>query len=163
MEAVAEFFTHNDTGWFSVDWYVGRRCNFDCTYCPSYLHDNYSKHVSYDNMKKSVDIITEKHGTNVYWSLSGGEPTVNPDFMKIDVEGAELDVLKGANKCLRNILGVEIESCFFQLRKNQPLVNDVIKFLSNEDFEFIDFLSIIRWFWLISPILVFMDCNILFI
>ena len=83
MEAVAEFFRHNDTGWFSVDWYVGRRCNFDCTYCPSYLHDNYSKHVTYDNMKKFVDIITEKHGTNVYWSLSGGEPTVNPDFMKI--------------------------------------------------------------------------------
>ena len=83
MEAVAEFFTHNDTGWFSVDWYVGRRCNFDCTYCPTYLHDNYSKHVTYDNMKKFVDIITEKHGTNVYWSLSGGEPTVNPDFMKI--------------------------------------------------------------------------------
>ncbi len=83
MEAVAEFFRHNDTGWFSVDWYVGRRCNFDCTYCPSYLHDNYSKHVTYDNMKKFVDIITEKHGTNVIWSLSGGEPTVNPDFMKI--------------------------------------------------------------------------------
>ena len=83
MEAVAEFFRHNDTGWFSVDWYVGRRCNFNCTYCPPYLHDNYSKHVTFDNMKKFVDVITEKHGTNVTWSLSGGEPTVNPDFMKI--------------------------------------------------------------------------------
>ena len=68
-----------------------------------------------------------------------------PDFIKIDVEGTELEVLKGASKCLKNLLGVEIESCFFPLRKDQPLVNDVIAFFAKRDFEFIDFLSIIRW------------------
>ncbi len=35
-----------------------------------------------------------------------------PDFIKIDVEGAERFVLEGAHEALRNVLGVEVESNF---------------------------------------------------
>lgn len=35
-----------------------------------------------------------------------------PDFIKIDVEGAERFVLEGAHDALRNVLGVEVESNF---------------------------------------------------
>ncbi len=68
-----------------------------------------------------------------------------PHFIKIDTEGTEIEILKGSSECLKNLLGMEIESSFFQLRKNQPLISDVMKFLSTDQFEFVDFLSIIRW------------------
>ena len=29
---------------FSITWMIGRRCNYDCMYCPTELHDKVSKH-----------------------------------------------------------------------------------------------------------------------
>jgi len=83
MEPVASYFKFNPTGAFSVDWYIGKRCNYDCSYCVDYLHDNHSPHVPLENMKRLVDVVYEEHGTNVFWSLTGGEPTVNPKFMDL--------------------------------------------------------------------------------
>jgi MoaA/NifB/PqqE/SkfB family radical SAM enzyme len=34
-------------------------------------------------MKKLVDLIYKDHGKNVFWSLTGGEPTVNPEFLNL--------------------------------------------------------------------------------
>lgn len=73
----------NPTGAMSVDWYVGKRCNFDCSYCVEYLHDNHSPHVPYENMKKLADYVYARSGRNVFWSLTGGEPTLNPDFIRL--------------------------------------------------------------------------------
>ena len=83
MNPVASYFKFNPTGAFSVDWYIGKRCNFACSYCVDYLHDNYSPHVPLENMIKLADQIIEKNGENIFWSLTGGEPTVNPDFLKL--------------------------------------------------------------------------------
>ena len=83
MDKVASYFKFNPTGAFSVDWYIGKRCNFSCSYCVDYLHDNYSKHVPLENMKALADSIIDKHGHNVFWSLTGGEPTINPHFMEL--------------------------------------------------------------------------------
>ena len=83
MEPVASYFKFNPTGAFSVDWYIGKRCNYSCSYCVDYLHDNFSPHVPLENMKRLVDVIYQDHGTNVFWSLTGGEPTVNPEFLNL--------------------------------------------------------------------------------
>lgn len=83
LEPVASYFKFNETGAFSVDWYIGKRCNFDCSYCVEYLHDYTSPHVPLENMKKLVDLIYEKEGSNVLWSLTGGEPTLNPQFLDL--------------------------------------------------------------------------------
>ena len=83
MESVASYFRFNSTGAFSVDWYIGKRCNFDCSYCVEYLHDYTSPHVPYENMTKLVDLIHEKHKDNVLWSLTGGEPTIHPKFLDL--------------------------------------------------------------------------------
>ena len=24
-----------------IDWYIGKRCNFACSYCADFIHDNY--------------------------------------------------------------------------------------------------------------------------
>lgn len=67
------------------------------------------------------------------------------DFIKLDIQGGELNALKGAEKTLKNCLGLEIEVEFLHIYKNQPLYADVTNFLKKHQFEFIDFLRICRW------------------
>lgn len=67
------------------------------------------------------------------------------DFIKLDIQGGELNALKGAEKTLKNCLGLEIEVEFLPIYKNQPLYADVTNFLREHNFEFIDFLRICRW------------------
>ena len=83
MEPVASYYKFNETGAFSVDWYIGKRCNFNCSYCVDYLHDYTSPHMPLSNMKYLVDILTKKHNDNILWSLSGGEPTIHPQFLDL--------------------------------------------------------------------------------
>lgn len=47
------------------------------------------------------------------------------DFAKIDVQGAELDVIKGGRRLLADACVVEAEVEFVHLYKNQPLFGDV--------------------------------------
>jgi molybdenum cofactor biosynthesis enzyme MoaA len=74
---------------FQVTWDLGRRCNYDCSYCPAHRHDNFSPHASIEELKGAVDFLFEyidaymekrsyKH-TSI--SFTGGEPTVNPNFI----------------------------------------------------------------------------------
>lgn len=82
-ELVAVKYKHNELNTMMIDWYIGKRCNFSCSYCADFIHDNYSAHVPFDKMKIFVDKIVERYGTNIHWSLTGGEPTLNPDFIKL--------------------------------------------------------------------------------
>ncbi len=56
-----------------------------------------------------------------------------------------VEILRGSAKSLKNILGIEIECEFFKLREEQHLFEETRKFLESHNFEFIDFLNIIRW------------------
>jgi FkbM family methyltransferase len=67
------------------------------------------------------------------------------DFIKLDIQGSELDALEGADKSLRNVLGVEVEVEFMHLYAGQPLLSSVHKFLEDRGFEFIDFINLCRW------------------
>lgn len=82
-EFVAMHYRFNPTAALSVDWYVAKRCNFSCSYCMDYLHDKVSPHLSLEQMQGVVDKIHAVYGDNVFWSLTGGEPTINPDFLAL--------------------------------------------------------------------------------
>ena len=66
------------------------------------------------------------------------------DFIKIDVQGHELPILKGSIDYLKNVIGLEIEVEFAKLYKNQPLFNEVDNFVTKMGFELFD---IKRYFW----------------
>ncbi len=68
-----------------------------------------------------------------------------PNFIKIDTEGSELEILNGANLSLGNVMGIEIECVFNELRLSQPQFHEIKIFLEKYNFEFIDFLHITRW------------------
>ena len=54
------------------------------------------------------------------------------DFLKIDVQGGELEVLKGGEHFLKNnLVGLEVEVEFASLYENQPLFSDVDSFVRN--------------------------------
>ncbi len=67
------------------------------------------------------------------------------DFIKLDIQGAEIDALKGLEKNLEKCLGLELEVEFSSIYKDQPLFGAVDQHLKHKGFEFIDFTNICRW------------------
>lgn len=66
------------------------------------------------------------------------------DFMKIDTQGSELSILKGASALFPSMWGIEVEVEFLELYRGQPLFRDVDSFLSSQGFQLID---LRRVFW----------------
>lgn len=64
------------------------------------------------------------------------------DFIKMDIQGAELDVLKGAEKGLKNVLTIVSEVEFLPIYNEQPLFGDVCTFLSSKHIMFHKFLGL---------------------
>jgi len=68
------------------------------------------------------------------------------DFIKLDTQGTELDILKGGAALLDcPVIGLEIEVEFIQLYENQPLFGEVCSYLEEKGYEFFDFVNICRW------------------
>lgn len=75
---------------FVVTWDLGRRCNYDCSYCPAHRHDNFSAHAKLEELKHTAEFLFEYAATiaehrldkNFDVSFTGGEPTVNPNFIE---------------------------------------------------------------------------------
>lgn len=66
------------------------------------------------------------------------------DFMKFDIEGAELDVFKGGKKTLKNCLGLSTEAVFYPWRKEMPTFSELDIFLRSIGFVLFD-LPVFRW------------------
>jgi FkbM family methyltransferase len=66
------------------------------------------------------------------------------DFMKIDTQGSEFSILKGADEILDQVFGLQIEAEFVEMYKNQPLFFDIHQFMTKKGFQIID---IRRQYW----------------
>ncbi|CAE7679795.1 POLD1 [Symbiodinium pilosum] len=64
------------------------------------------------------------------------------DYLKIDVQGFELSVLKGAEQALKDVLVVHTEVEFVDMYEHQPLFADVDSFLRGQGFVFHRFVSL---------------------
>lgn len=70
--------------WVRIEWNLGRRCNFDCSYCSPDLHDNISSHISVESVNNTVSTIKDFYkDKGVRMSLTGGEPFVHPKILTI--------------------------------------------------------------------------------
>ena len=61
------------------------------------------------------------------------------DFIKLDVQGAELEILKGAGNLLNSVICMNIEVWFVPVYKEQPLFADIDIFVRNKQFDFYTF------------------------
>jgi FkbM family methyltransferase len=113
---------------------------------PEFL-DYYNDLLSYDNLisqilepvdvseitVQSLDQLVREHGLP------------ECDFLSIDVQGGELDVLLGAVESLKNTVGVVVEVEFAELYKDQPLFSEIQKFMNENGYLFIRFLGLQEW------------------
>ena len=82
MFKVTSVWPHQDQ--IKVEWNLGRRCNYDCGYCPSSIHDNHSPHTPLEVLERAVDRLCALDKP-LRISLTGGEPAVHPrieDFLE---------------------------------------------------------------------------------
>jgi MoaA/NifB/PqqE/SkfB family radical SAM enzyme len=75
MHKVKIRWNHQDS--IKIEWNIGKRCNYDCSYCPSVIHDNISPHTDINILKATVDALCDLEKP-IRLSLTGGEPCVHP-------------------------------------------------------------------------------------
>lgn len=80
MHSVTSRWQHQNS--IKVEWNLGKRCNYDCSYCPSSIHDNTSSHTDIEILKEAVDKLVSL-GKPIRLSFTGGEPTVHPKFKEL--------------------------------------------------------------------------------
>ena len=73
------------------------------------------------------------------WARETGTPEV--DFIKLNVQGAELDILKAGGKSVDSALGILLEVAFVESYRDRPMFSDVDEFLRGAGFVFFDLLA----------------------
>jgi MoaA/NifB/PqqE/SkfB family radical SAM enzyme len=83
--AVEDNFPPKDN-WLRIEWNLGKRCNYDCSYCGSDIHDRSSSHLDLeiiDKTSKKIAEIAKMQNKDSRISLTGGEPFVHPKIINL--------------------------------------------------------------------------------
>ena len=69
----------------TITWDIGRRCNYQCSYCPPSTSNTFEVHKTYGSLKFGVDNIHKNfcRDKKASWIFTGGEPTINPSYLEI--------------------------------------------------------------------------------
>lgn len=67
-----------------------------------------------------------------------------PDFIKLDVQGYELEVLRGAPDILAGAQAVLLEVSLIEINRGAPLMAEVVGFMAERGFEICDILELHR-------------------
>jgi len=66
-------------------------------------------------------------------------------YMKIDIEGMELEVFQGAPKMMRTLLAVRVETSFLRFREGQPIFHEIDVCLRDHGFLPMGFIELHHW------------------
>ena len=109
--------------------------------------------VTFNIYDTASSVLSEHHDTNAktekrslitldeIMKTDGDKKT---DFLKIDTQGYELEILKGAKKTLLSAEFVLLEVSFLDIYLNAPLASDVLVFMKEHGFVVYDICSIMR-------------------
>lgn len=67
------------------------------------------------------------------------------DFIKLDVEGMELDVLRGAEEALKHLKGIRLEVNYLDHRRNQASFAEIMNYLTERGFRVFRYLENHAW------------------
>lgn len=68
-----------------------------------------------------------------------------PDYLKIDIEGAEGEVFAAAPRTLASLIAIKTEISFLPFRKGQALAADIDRMLRGDGFELMDYARPAHW------------------
>lgn len=126
---------HSDSKFKSVLWNINETLEMNIfntketssLYPPNLNFLSYFPEVSRFNIVKK-----EKFETVTIDNMVQQNNINNLDFIKIDTQGAELNIIKGGEKFLsKNIVGLQIEVEFERIYEKQPLFSEVDSFIRN--------------------------------
>ena len=80
--------------------------------------------------------------TNTLGSFAKEKKLAFIDYLKIDVEGSEYEVLESAGDLLKNVGVIKVEICFITFRKNQKLFSEVDLLLRKFGFDLLRYESV---------------------
>ena len=124
-----------EKGKLTIDWFIGKRCNYDCSYCTPDIHDNSSPHLPLDSLINASNAFLKNFKpSNVKIGFTGGEPTVNPYFYDYCKHLFEL----GIRKISVTTNGTRTTKYFFDLWEfvNNYTFSQHFEHASNSDFFF---------------------------
>jgi MoaA/NifB/PqqE/SkfB family radical SAM enzyme len=79
-----EYADPNKHNWFMVSWILNSKCNYRCSYCPSFLHDGKSPGPDILTAKKFVTNLNQQiPDKTICYRFSGGEPTYWKYFLDL--------------------------------------------------------------------------------
>lgn len=110
--------------------------------CSSLYAPNHELISQFNNMEAAYLKETTSINTISIDEFVEAEQIQEVDFIKIDIQGAELDVFIGANKSLSDTVAIVTEVEFISQYKNQPLFRDVDAYLANNGFMFHKFFTL---------------------
>ena len=69
----------------AINWSLTKRCNYDCGYCSSFVHDAVSPFVKVDYVHTLLENCKQWCGTDrkIKWTLTGGEPFIDPNIISV--------------------------------------------------------------------------------
>ncbi len=107
------------------------RCNLACPTCYAMSSPHYGRHRTIEEVEKMLDIIVESEGTPDVVQISGGEPTIHPEFFEI------LDIAK--KKPIRHLMintnGIRIAKDFAFAEKLASYMPDFEIYLQFDSFK----------------------------
>lgn len=113
-------------------------CNFPMT--SSLYEPNTALLAKFQNLENLTQVV--KKGRLATHRLDDLPEAAGADFLKLDVQGAEVDVMNGADKVLAEAVVVHTEVEFVQMYKDQPLFAEVDQRLRKSGFVFHRFAGI---------------------
>jgi len=63
------------------------------------------------------------------------------DFIKMDVQGYELEVLRGATRAMAQAQAIYLEVSLVPINQGCPLIDEVMQFMTGRGFRLLDFCS----------------------
>jgi FkbM family methyltransferase len=102
--------------------------------------DDSSSLLKISDLQNSLFPDTYKSGSEVICedtleSVLGRNNIIEPSLLKIDVQGYEMEVLKGSLFCLDKFTHIYCECSYLSLYEGQPLASDIVKFMVEHNFD----------------------------
>ncbi len=110
----------------SIDLYITTSPGCSSVYNPNieYIKKYEDKHWKTKIVEKTISCPTETLDAIV------SDTNIRPDFLKIDTQGAEYDILLGSLQTLDNdICGVLLETWLVEVYKNQPTTEKIMEII----------------------------------